>query len=257
MWLLPPRLTTTQSGSCAVLAWLQSSISVWKIMGNLINIKGEKDGLRVHLDADAEWSRVLAALRSQLEQGGSFFAGARLMLDVGDRDINEQQLAEALDLMTSHGLRPESIAAMSREGRQVARDAGLIARPLPPTHHAAIPPSSSDAMLISRTVRSGQVVRHHGHITLVGDVNPGAEVIAGGSVIVWGRLRGMVHAGALGETSAFICALELRPTQLRIAALIARTPDDTELLLPEVARVEDDRIVVEPWETFKRLKAEG
>ncbi|HEX7008861.1 MAG TPA: septum site-determining protein MinC, partial [Phycisphaeraceae bacterium] len=76
-----------------------------------------------------------------------------------------------------------------------------------------------EAALVQRTLRSGQVVRHQGHLTVLGDVNPGAEVIAGGSVVVWGRVRGTVHAGALGDRSAQICALELAPTQLRIADL--------------------------------------
>lgn len=83
-------------------------------------------------------------------------------------------------------------------------------------------------------------------------MNPGAEVIAGGSVIVWGRLRGVVHAGAMGDNTALICAIELRPTQLRIASLIARTPEDgsRHIPLPEVARVDQaqGRIVVEAWD---------
>jgi septum site-determining protein MinC len=95
-------------------------------------------------------------------------------------------------------------------------------------------------------------LRHTGHITLIGDVNPGAEIIAGGSVVVWGRLRGLVHAGALGDSSSIICALELRPTQLRIADLIARPPDQHPINRPEFARVVAGEIIVDGWETFKR-----
>ena len=109
-----------------------------------------------------------------------------------------------------------------------------------------------DALLITRTVRSGQVVRHSGHITLIGDVNPGGELIAGGSVIVWGRLRGFVHAGALGNTEAVVCAIELRPTQLRIAEQIAAGPGGSRHTPPEVARIEGGQIVVEPWESYRK-----
>jgi septum site-determining protein MinC len=145
----------------------------------------------------------------------------------------------------------------SRESRNAARSAGLHARVAPPSGapnvHAAAS-HESEATLITRTVRSGQVVRHQGHITLIGDVNPGAEVIAGGSVVVWGRLRGMVHAGALGDDRALICALELRPTQLRIANLIARTPEEASgpPPAPEVARIDEQHIVVEAWELYRR-----
>jgi septum site-determining protein MinC len=227
-------------------------------MRDLVSIKGGREGLRVQLDERADWQAVLRALRTHLEQGGTaFFAGARLQIDVGDRELDEPQLAEILELMAQHSIQPDALAATTRASRNAARAAGLRARVGIP-EEAAAPPilPESEAMLISRTVRSGQVVRHQGHITLVGDVNPGAEIIAGGSVVVWGRLRGMVHAGALGDGNAVICALELRPTQLRIGNLIARTPEENERrnTLPEVARIDHDqeRIVVEAWEHYRR-----
>jgi septum site-determining protein MinC len=77
-------------------------------------------------------------------------------------------------------------------------------------------------MVIKRTVRSGQVIKHAGTIVILGDVNPGAELIAEGNVIVWGKLRGVVHAGASGDANATVGALSLAPTQLRIGTLIAR-----------------------------------
>ena len=82
---------------------------------------------------------------------------------------------------------------------------------------------------------------------ILGDVNPGAEVIAGGNVIVWGKLRGMVHAGADGKIDAVICALELSPTQLRIGDKIVTSPADGGKMSPEKASVKDGRVVAEPW----------
>jgi septum site-determining protein MinC len=226
-------------------------------MHDLVSVKGSKEGLRVQLDETTEWSSVLTALHEHLDQGGSFFAGARLLVDIGERILSEPQMAELLNVMEQHGLRPEALITNSRESRNAARSAGVHARVAPPsgspnTQANAAP--DSEATLIVRTVRSGQVVRHQGHITLIGDVNPGAEVIAGGSVVVWGRLRGMVHAGAMGNDRALICALELRPTQLRIANLIARTPEETNgpPPVPEVARIDNEHIVVEAWELYRR-----
>jgi septum site-determining protein MinC len=71
-------------------------------------------------------------------------------------------------------------------------------------------------------------------------------------VVVWGRLRGTVHAGALGDRTAIICAIELRPTQLRIADLIARAPDGAAGGHPEVAYIDGDQIAVELWERYRR-----
>lgn len=227
-------------------------------MRDLITIRGGKDGLRVQLDDDAEWHAVMAALQAQLDQSGSFFAGARLVVDIGDRSLSEQQLADALMLMKQYGVQPEALATTARESRNAARAAGLQARVTVPGGAAPVPDTAEkEALLLVRTVRSGQVVRHQGHITLIGDVNAGAEVIAGGSVVVWGRLRGLVHAGAFGDRSALICALELRPTQLRIASVIARTPEEAahHAPVPEVARVDpadQERIMVEAWEVPRR-----
>ncbi len=82
----------------------------------------------------------------------------------------------------------------------------------------------------------------------MGDVNPGAEIVAAGSVVIWGRLRGVVHAGAGGDEQAIVCALELSPTQLRIAGDIAISPIKPGKKQPEVARIENGLIIAEPWQ---------
>lgn len=214
-----------------------------------IAIKGNKDGLRLMLAEDVPWDDVLAALRSQLERGTEFFHGAELTVDTGDRALEDAALAALLEVLREHGLQPATLATNSREGRNAARTVGLQTRPAP-RQPVAAPPRDTDpeaALLVMRTLRSGQVLRHHSHVTIVGDVNPGAEVIAAGSVLVWGRLRGTVHAGALGDTNAIVGALELMPGLLRIADLMSRTPDQPPDG-PETARVKDEQIIVEPWE---------
>lgn len=227
-------------------------------MRHLVRIKGGKDSLRVQIDDTAEWVAVIEALRDQLTRSSGFFSGARLVVEVGDRQMDDHQMAEILALMEQHGVRPESLAAATRESRAAARAAGITGRPMP---EGALPQQTAapdgESTLVCRTLHSGQVVRHQGHITLIGDINPGAQIIAGGSVVVWGRLRGLVHAGALGDTSVLVCALDLRPTQLRIANLIARAPDGERVNHPEIARIENETIVVEAWETYKETVRRG
>ena len=67
-------------------------------------------------------------------------------------------------------------------------------------------------------------IEYQGNVIVFGDVNPGAEIMAGGSVLIWGRLRGLVHAGADGDEEAIVGALEFSPMQLRIAGKIAVSP---------------------------------
>jgi septum site-determining protein MinC len=219
-------------------------------MSNLIAIKGSKDGLRVALDERAAWAELLDALRDQLGQAANFFNGAQVMVDIGERALDEGQLAGLLELMRQHGLRPEALASTARATRTAARAAGIAARPL--SRESAASEERGEAAFLQRTIRSGQVVRHYGHITILGDLNAGGEIIAGGNVVVWGRLRGTVHAGALGDRGAVICALDLAPTQLRIADLIAVPPAGRVERLPEVARVIDDQISVEVLETYRK-----
>lgn len=220
-------------------------------MSTPIAIKGTKDGLRLMLAEDSSWEDLIAAVRGQLERGTDFFHGAELTIDIGERPVQEEQLNELLSLMREHGLQPSALATSSREGRSAARSQGITTRPA--NRQPTVVPREKEpesAMLVVRTLRSGQVLRHPSHITIIGDVNPGAEVVAGGSVLVWGRLRGTVHAGALGDQTAVVCALELTPSLLRIADLLSRPPDQRPNG-PETARIYDEQIVVEQWEGIK------
>ncbi|MBA2321061.1 MAG: septum site-determining protein MinC [Deltaproteobacteria bacterium] len=101
---------------------------------------------------------------------------------------------------------------------------------------------------IHRTIRSGTVVQFDGDLYVFGDVNPGAQVIATGSITVLGTLKGMAHAGAAGDESTAIFALHLRPTQMRIGRRIALSPaESAHTPGPEIATVSADSIVIEPY----------
>jgi septum site-determining protein MinC len=77
-------------------------------------------------------------------------------------------------------------------------------------------------------------------------------VVAGGDIIVWGKLRGIAHAGAMGDDGALVCALQLAPSQIRIGSHIARPPDrGRPPKVAEIATIQDDSIVVERWDKRK------
>jgi len=90
-------------------------------------------------------------------------------------------------------------------------------------------PEKLPTVYIRRTIRSGQSISSDGNIVIVGDVNPGAEIIAKGDVTVWGILAGIVHAGSDGNNFARIRALKLNPVQIRIGEVFARRPDTVNL----------------------------
>ena len=114
----------------------------------------------------------------------------------------------------------------------------------------AIPSMDEPQMLVvNRTIRSGQEIKTPGSVMICGNVNPGAQIIAGGSIDIRGACKGLVHAGAYGDTSAFIVADQLMPTQIRIADRIAQPPENMKKpQAAERASIKDGKIVIEPME---------
>jgi septum site-determining protein MinC len=216
-----------------------------------IRIKGIRQGLLVTL-GEGEWGHLLGALQAQFSENPAFFRGGKLALDVGDRELTAAQVEEVRLIVARHQVELWALVSADPGTQVVARSAGLVTD-LVPAGDRARPvgdgeDSSVKAILVRRTLRSGQSLRHPGHVVIIGDVNPGAEVVAGGDILVWGRVRGLVHAGALDDEDAVICALELAPTQLRIASHIARSPEERPATpVPEKASIRDGQIVAVPW----------
>ena len=101
--------------------------------------------------------------------------------------------------------------------------------------------------VINHTVRGGQEVKVNSSVLICGNVNPGAQVIAGGSIDIRGTCRGFVHAGAFGDKTAWVVADRLMPAQIRIADLVARAPDEPEQVSrAERAMIRNDQIIFEP-----------
>lgn len=107
-------------------------------------------------------------------------------------------------------------------------------------------------LYIHRTLRSGQSISSEGNIVIIGDVNPGAEIVAKGDITVWGILGGIAHAGSDGNTYSKIRALKLNAIQLRIGDIFARRPDTvntpyvqrSDSYIPEEARVYKKHIMI-------------
>jgi septum site-determining protein MinC len=197
-------------------------------------------------------------MEAQLSSKASFFVGGRVALRVGDRALSSQQLTAVGSMLEKIGVTLWAVEGTHPTTCLSARELGLEAPLGPPAPPVPVEISRKDVagFVVRRTLRSGQALRHAGHIALIGDVNPGAEVIAGGDIIVWGKLRGTVHAGAMGDEDAIICALQLAPSQIRIGTRIARSPElGRPPTVPEMARAHEGVIVVEPWHSQGELKS--
>jgi septum site-determining protein MinC len=219
---------------------------------SLIQIKGLRDGLLVSLD-DASWEEQRNALLFQVDSQPAFFQGARLALDVASQVLHVNDLVELRDQLSERSIALWAVISESPTTEHTAQLLGLatrISKPRPEENRQfAVENLGEDpALFLNRTVRSGTRIEFPGHVVVLGDVNPGAEIVAEGNVIVWGRVRGMVHAGSKGNRKAIICALDLSPTQLRIAEEVSAMLKPQEAPRPEVARInEDGKLQAEYW----------
>ena len=201
---------------------------------------------------------VLKPLRqaeaSALEEVGSQLGAAEgsgtAVLVCDDRPLTLPELraiAERLEQAAWPLLRVEAREALSLvPAAALGLETALIGDQLQPTQAE---PNDSDLTIHRGTLRSGDHLQVEGSLLVLGDVNPGARVSAGGDVRVWGRLRGIAHAGQAGNSAARIVALQLRPLQLRIAEAVARGPEDLPPAgFSEEALLLDGAIAIRPAE---------
>lgn len=239
-----------------------------------IAIKGTRNGLLLTLEPETPFGELLNALAERLAEAPGFFRGASLSVDTTRRDLRGSERRQ-LEVLLSHyhmSIAPLSAATLPRTPSQPlmtqelgAPYPGMPTQPLTTQDLGAPYPASSlasvtgeqalrdlressDTLFLRRTVRSGQAIHHPSNVVVLGDVNPGAEIVAGKDIIVWGVLRGMVHAGYPANEGAMVCSLLLAPVQLRLAHLLSRPPEGLEVQpRPEVATIRNGQIVVEAW----------
>ncbi|MEX1247714.1 MAG: septum site-determining protein MinC [Anaerolineales bacterium] len=220
-----------------------------------VQIKGIREGLLVSIDSE-EWPVAERNLLEELDRQKEFLKGAKLILNLEGHDITAASMGRLRDQLSDQGLSLWGVLSRSPLTERSAQAMGLATRihgsePEPEEEiveeEAPEAQPAGSAVLLKKTLRSGSNITHHGDVTVIGDVNPGAQIVAGGDVVIWGRLRGLVHAGAEGNESAVVCAMDLSPTQLRIAGHIAIPPKERGTPRPEIAFVRDGQVVAEEW----------
>lgn len=226
----------------------------WKpIMSERIIIKGTSAGVIITIGA-GDWQIILNELSKKLDQKASFFKGGRVALQVGNRLLNQEEIEAVGTLIANHSMTLWAIESNAPQTQATTQSLGLETLQATNNNYSSrsTPPTdviSNTTTVIRRTVRSGQTIEYPGHVVVMGDVNPGAKIVAGGHIIVWGKLRGTVQAGAVSPTQAFVCALQLAPMQLAIGSIISRSPVDDTLTqsVPEMAFIQDGKIIAQAW----------
>jgi septum site-determining protein MinC len=205
-----------------------------------VTIKGVKDGLFFLLDDSCEWDVLLKELIHKLEKTHQQILTGPIIhvhVKLGKREVSEIEKEEIRAIIRQRGnLLIQSI------------DSDL------PQDEEVVPPLPS-IKTVQGMVRSGQTLRHDGNLLFLGDVNPGGTIICTGNIYIMGSLRGMAHAGVDGDKSAIIAASHMRPTQLRIAGMISRPPDEwgIEEAFMEFAYIKEGQMEIDKVSHLHRL----
>jgi len=183
-------------------------------------IKGFKEGLLITL-GDGEWEEIQCQLLSQIDEKTKFFNGAKVAIEIGERVLHAAEMAKLRDTLSDREVKLFAVLSTSQVTDVNAESMGLetrksVLKENPAGFGFAVLDGES-AILLKKTIRSGTSIKYAGHVIVDGDINPGGEVFTTGSIFIWGKLRGSVHAGMDGSESEVICAMEFDPIKLRIA----------------------------------------
>lgn len=220
-------------------------------MAEPVNIKGTRNGLVILFDSNAEFEDIKKFLHKKMRSAKGFFKGAKFSLQNTNSTLLENQQYELEKICQEYGL------VLSEQKLELpgfynnSNDQSLPKTEDCKIHKVTKTSNTSEqTLLIKRNLRSGQSVKYGGNVVVLGDVHAGAEIIAEGNVIILGRCKGLVHAGATGDLSRQVIATRLCPTQLRIGTAIVTSPDD-EPMHPEIAMVVNGKIIVKKYNPSK------
>jgi len=231
---------------------------------NSVIFKGKNDGILIILDNKITFNELKTAFEEKVLQAGNFFRGANLSVTFKGRDLEETEEMELLNIISDNsGLnisfvhdKDEKTFFVKQQKLSKIDNINIFSNKKDNNakniNSKVISAFENITSFHKGSVRNGQSLKFKGSIIVIGDVNPGGEVIAEGNVIVLGSVKGLVHAGCMGYSDCFVIALDLRPTQLRIADIVTYFPkkDKSAKAMPECAFAKEREIYVEPLMNF-------
>ena len=217
-----------------------------KMANSTVVLRAYRDGLYLIIKPDLSISEIETAIQEEMSRMNRSLSGTSVQIDVKSPTFKEEDI---------EALRSKLKASYNLTVRGITVSDDLTSEPIaaaPTTHsisQAVSAPDSRDSepsRIIPYTLRSGQMEDFpQGSLVIYGDVNSGAEVRAGGDIIVLGALRGNAHAGMNGRLSSIIMAMNLVPLQIQIGNHLNRLPIDQKPRgYPEVARIGADEIII-------------
>lgn len=208
---------------------------------DVVSIKGVADGIYLNVEGN-DLELIKTGLENKMRTASNFFKGSKF-LGVRGEELSEGNRAEIMLLLK---YRYDFELEIDKVPEEMTNDNYEPIKEVIVSEPELV--QEGMTRFVHGTLRSGQEVAYNGNIVVIGDVNPGALLKAKGNIVVLGSLRGVAQAGVGGNRYAVVAAYSLLPTQLRIADYIVRPPeDDIQYKYPEIARVVDGEVVIEPY----------
>ncbi|MBU5488934.1 septum site-determining protein MinC [Clostridium sp. MSJ-8] len=204
-----------------------------------IIIKGNKDGVNILIDMDKynSFDDMLIILIQKLSRSKTFYEESTIYITTRLSEFLKEDI-ERLRTVLFEDIKVKEIIfedVDSNDEQEVSENTGFSGI------------NEGRTKFIRKTIRGGQKIQYSGNLVIIGDINSGAEVYAGGNIIVLGNIKGNVFAGVENNREAIVAAFSLQPEILKIGDIITMSPDAEKPLYPEVAKVKDNVIIVEPY----------
>lgn len=203
-------------------------------------IKSNKYGITIVLDRQLPFEELKEKIAEKFRESADFFGSVQMAVSLEGRVLSEEEQWEILEIITENSqIQIVCIVESDAEKEEFFRQS---------MNTRLNELSAQNGQFYKGMLRSGQVLETETSIVILGDVNPGAKIISKGNIIILGALKGIAYAGAAGNGSAFVVALEMNPCQIQIADVIARSSDEKKKIdkEPKIAFIENGNIYIEP-----------
>lgn len=212
-----------------------------KSVNNSVIIKGNKYGIIVVLNPDIAFDELKELIAEKFKESSKFFENAKMAISFEGRILTNEEQRDILDIIGKN-TDMQIVCVIDNDPKKEELFQKTLEQKL-------MELDNNTGQFYKGILRSGASLEFESSVVIIGDVNNGARVVSKGNIIVLGSLKGNAFAGATGNTNAFVVALDMRPTQIRIADVIARSPDKPvkdSVKEAKIAFLEDNNIYIEP-----------
>lgn len=212
-----------------------------KSVDNSVIIKGNKYGIVVVLNPDIGFEELKEQVTIKFKESSKFFDNAKMAISFEGRILSNDEQKDILDIIGNNtDMHIVCVIDNDPDKEEIFKKS---------LEEKLMEFENNTGQFYKGILRSGASLEFENSVIIIGDVNNGARVVSKGNIIVLGTLRGNAFAGACGNTNSFVVALDMRPTQIRIADTIARSPDKPVKEIDKEAKIaflEDGNIYIEP-----------